>query len=467
MEEQAYGCTENAQYTRALWGFEQLMAKEPECARYYFDYGLTIVRYIDKPPVEMLEDAHRHFEKAALLAPNESRIIKTYGSLLMDVVFGDKQRSIEEAQRLFEGYFERMVSGKDLLDGDLCQLIDTEILFLYAQLLDEQVRDYIAAKDVFEKCIYIASRQELGYEQVDEYRLRYGFHLYKEQEFDGAMAQFNAILTNYRLQIDAFNQDPNEGLEKKDQIHMNNYLRRKTPKTLSHIFANMYLGVIHGDLGQYNKALQYFDKMMFYKNKFYVKDDHPVQIVMLNEYILLLIKVGHFEKAHSLWMESYRLDKLLSVNKHSTMNYLGTNNFDVLTIGGHLFSSKGLRKKAHRYFANLMKMVDGIPEEHLAKYGYQNPYYFYGLHCLRMEHFEEAKTAFLKLCRMHPQFPEFTYQLSISCVKLKQYDEARKYLGQAMNMNFKMIYPKYFAHSDDIFRQIDVDIPEEKKALLA
>eukprot|EP01084_Bolivina_argentea_P245524 411063_1 len=42
LEEQAYGCTENAQYTRALWGFEQLMLRDPNCARYYFDYGLTI-----------------------------------------------------------------------------------------------------------------------------------------------------------------------------------------------------------------------------------------------------------------------------------------------------------------------------------------------------------------------------------------------------------------------------------------
>eukprot|EP01084_Bolivina_argentea_P243927 408777_1 len=57
LEEQAYGCTENAQYTRALWGFEQLMNKQPDCARYYFDYGLTIIRYIDKPPPDMIEDA--------------------------------------------------------------------------------------------------------------------------------------------------------------------------------------------------------------------------------------------------------------------------------------------------------------------------------------------------------------------------------------------------------------------------
>ena len=58
LEEQAYGCTENGQYTRALYGFEQLMQKDPQCARYYFDWGLTVIRYIDQPSPEMIHDAH-------------------------------------------------------------------------------------------------------------------------------------------------------------------------------------------------------------------------------------------------------------------------------------------------------------------------------------------------------------------------------------------------------------------------
>ena len=472
LEEQAYGCTENAQYTRALWGFEQLMAKDPNCARYYFDYGLTIIRYIDKPSPEMIDDAHKHFQKSIELSPNESRIIKTYGSLLFDLVFNDKDKCILEARELFDGYYQRMIGG-GVEDNDLTnltkeeyKLIDTDILFLYGQLLDDKCKEYILASKIFEKCIYIASKQECNYEKIDEYRLRYGFYLYKQQEFDKSIEQFNIILENYKLQIDSYNRDPNENLEKKDRIHMNNYLQRRKPNTLSHIFANMYLGVIYSDLSQYDKSIKYFEKMMSYKDKFYVKDDHQMQIIMLNEYILHLIKINNFSKAHECWMESYRLDKLLSVNKHNTMNYLGTNNFDVLTIGGHLFSEKGLKKKSHRYFKNLMKMVETIPDKHLDKYGYQNPYYFYGLHCLRMEKYQLAKESFLKLCKMHPHFPEFLYQLSISCAKLKQYDESSKYLKQAMNMNFKMIYPKYFAHSDNIFKRVAIDIPQEKRALL-
>lgn len=472
MEEQAYGCTENAQYTRALHVFEQLIDRDPNCARYYFDYGLTIIRYIDNPPSEMIDDAQKYFQKAVELAPNESRIIKSYGSLLFNAMFNDKEKCIKEANELFNGYIDRTIisKNKELSEFTMeeCKLIDCDILFLYGQLLDDKCRDYIYSKEIFEKCIYIASKSELHYEKIDEYRLRYGFYLYKQQEFDLAIEQFNIITQNYKLQIDTFNRDPNEGLDKKDRIHMNNYLIRRRPQTLNHIFANMYLGVIYNDLCEYDKSIKYFEQMMSYKDKFYVKDNHQIQIMMLNEYILHLIKIGDFEQAHENWMESYRLDKLLSHNAHSKLNYLGTHNFDVLTIGGHLFSEKGLKKKSNRYFKNLMKMVESIPDQHLDKHGYQNPYYFYGLHCLRMEQYKLAKESFLKLSKMHPYFPEFLYQLSVSCAKLKQYDESKKYLKQAMDMNFRMIYPKYFAHADNIFAKIDIKgvIPQEKLAMI-
>ena len=111
-------------------------------------------------------------------------------------------------------------------------------------------------------------------------------------------------------------------------------------------------------------------------------------------------------------------------------------------------------------------MIEQIPMEHLDKYCYQNPYYFYGIHCIKMKQYKLAKESFIKLCKMHPYFPEFLYQLSMSCALLKQYDESTKYLKQALNINFKMIYPKYFAHSNDIFKKIHIEIPEEKRELL-
>merc|ERR1712129_107988 len=100
-----------------------------------------------------------------------------------------------------------------------------DVLFLYGQLLDDKCRDYILAREIFQKCISISATQGVHYEKIDEYRLRYGFFLYKQQEFDFAIEQFEMILTNFKLQIDAFNADPNEGKEKKDQQEYNNYLR--------------------------------------------------------------------------------------------------------------------------------------------------------------------------------------------------------------------------------------------------
>jgi len=505
LEEQAYGCTENGQYTRALWGFEQLMQKEPNCARYYFDYALTIIRYIDDPPREMIDDAHRYLEKAVELAPTESRIIKSYGQLLMNTAFDDKAKCIADARALFDGYCQRVLGsggGGDAFSSDHHYLqsalhgnndddidssdtsmhvtewtdderrahyahIDTEILFLYAQLLDEECRDYVAAKRMFEHCIYIASAQQCHYEQVDNYRLRYGFHLYKQQEFDAAIEQFKLIHENYRLHIEAYNADPNEGKEKRDRVHLNNYLRRRKPHTISHIFAHLYLGLIYGDLCEFQRSDHHFEAMMSFKDKFYVKNEHRVQIVLLCEYILHCVKMGHFERAHECWLEAFRLDKLLSVNTYPSVHYLGTTSYDVLTIGGHLFSEKGLTKKANRYFQNLMQMIASMPQEKLEKSSLFNPYYFYGVHCIKMEEFETAKQSFLKLCKMHPYFPEFYYQLSVACAQLKQYEEAQTYLMQAMNLNFRMIYPKYFANSDTIFKKVQLVLPEEKKQLLA
>ena len=398
----------------------------------------------------------------------------------MYVIIGSEGETDDDNER-FNKIMENVLKHKKKLTKPGIQTIDidkdglgidVDVLFMYANILENGYKNFELSNQYYDKIIGLCEYRADSKDFIDEYRCKYGFSLYKQQKFPEAIEQFRIILSNhdaFLLEQTRNNYIPNrvgstsEHVIYEDQ-EMNRDLEKKLPKRFSHVFASLYLGVIHTELLDFDKAKEYFEMSMKYRLTHLLKKNGSMQIMILNEYILYLIKINELKKASYYWTQSFRLDRQLSKNDYTSDMI---HNIDIDIIGAYLLSQTGNYKRSQKMFDNIIHFIDNnVKDEHINKYGYQNPFYYYGLHLLNIKDYKNAKNYFIKAYNINPEFPELSYQLGYTLAILGENNDAKYYLSNALNLNFDTIYPKYFNNSD-VFKPLGLlDIPQEKQQLL-
>ena len=112
MEFQAYGCIESDQIPRAYMLLDELIKKWPDKAKYYFDYGMTMIRHDKTLDIDKIKLSQEYLRKACELSQYmDGKIIKGYISLLMDAAFGNKDMDMAEAKELCELYCKNVLGN--------------------------------------------------------------------------------------------------------------------------------------------------------------------------------------------------------------------------------------------------------------------------------------------------------------------------------------------------------------------
>lgn len=495
--------------------------------------------------------------------------ISTYCDFLIHSDFDKDARlkNFQKANKTFINYFSSIEEKNDKNDNSNNGIIDAsyiEIYFNYAQFLDDGIKHYEKANEYYSRIIQSLEKHSENdpknllsmFKMLIE--LRYGFFLYKTQNFNAAIPYLQSVIDNSGLDTivrkckddkhtntdagrnkteknneknetrqslsdisaqmaqeydydddDNDNNDENENDETESTENVSSgeatesSLQQKEELTETHfhgLFASVYLGSLYLDLEKIDVASEYYTNVIKILNNYEISNTN-VSTMLLNECVLYFDKINDYNNATDYYVQVLKMERILRAK-------LGTNNkqaeshninLDNLIIGAHLMSNHcdphvkvntqnegvinyknhiKMKKetgieKATRMFDKILQIIEGKSKPKnksksksesesketddssndnainftLDKICYQNPYYYYGLHCLnKLKDYNKAKELFFKALEVNPEFPTILFYLSMTCVQIKDYENGKLYLEKAKIMNEDVVDAKIKLH---------------------